>query len=533
VTSSSAAPPAEIPQRKRAQRPGPAANPGGQRISGVFQLGLALYIILTGDFPMIVQALAFGMKGSGGTEFAVAMITSAARDLTLLAPVVILSKHPLGILHPLPLAVVVWPLVFGIPSVIEEFGGWAGVLAGVPVESPFYRGFPTRDASTVWTAIAKYNALQVIALISTYVGFWMFSGRTLGRVAPALKDPAILRTVLIGLLGTSMLVLLAFLYFRGGLGFHLTSLGHGRFRELAGTGPIMVAIDFGAIALYVWIAARPGDVKSPMFLAAFALVTISQFVSNGSRGSALMVPLIVGIIWSLRSRRIPWKVALIFIPIMFASIGLLGAARTAVWSGSTAGEALSTTGWAESFELAQQEIVERRASSANIPVIERGFEVTDGPMYGKTYIAAIAAWIPRALWEGKPRGTGSLYTQLFLGESSEGAGIPVSPEAEMYWNFGLPGVILLSIMYGALLKMAYNFMWRRYPDPFAIVFYVIFVTTFQLSTRELVRSEQQFALLLLCYAFAAFLVPTRRAIGVRARTVFAGRPNRVLSPSQT
>ena len=520
----------KIADRTRALRPKAAAHPGGQQISSAFQLGLALYIILTGDFPTVVQALSFGMKGSGaGTEFVIAMLASMTRSLLLLAPVIIYSRHPLGILHPLVLAVVLWPLVIGIPTTIQEFGGWAGVLAGIPVETPFYRGFPTHETSTVWTAIAKYHAMHALALASIYVGFWLFSSGNPARVPPVVKNLAVLRTILIGLFGMSMLVLLGFLYFRGGLGIHLTSLGHGRFRELAGAGPVMVAIDLGAIATYVWVAARPNDVKSPVFIACLAAVTISQFVSNGSRGSALVVPLIVGVIWALRMRRIPWKMALVLLPLMFASIGLLGAARTAVWSGSTAGEALSTTGWAESFELAQQEITERRAASADVPVIQRGFEVTDGAMYGVTYIPAVAAWIPRALWPDKPRGTGSIYAQLFLGESSQGAGIPLSAAAEMYWNFGFPGVVLLSMIFGALLKAAYNFMWRRYPDPFAIVFYVLVVTTFQFSTTQLVRSEQQLALLLICYLVSALLVPTRRRVGMDRSTGFANPAKRALN----
>ncbi len=506
MTSANPALPAGNPHRSGPVHRAKPAVPQAQRIPAAFQIGLVLYIIFTGDFPTVIQALAFGMKGSGGTEFAAAMVASAARDLLFLAPVMILSRHPLGILHPLLLAVVVWPLAIGIPKVIEIWGGWAGVLAGVPLDTPFYRGFPTHEASRIWTAIAKYNALQCVSLVGTYVGFWVLSGRRLARLPIVPKNTMTLRTVLIALFAVSMLVLVLFLYYRGGIGLHLTSLGHGRFRELAGLGPIVGMTDIGAIAVYVWIAARPNDAKSPIFLTCLALVTATQFVSNGSRGSALTVLLVVAIIWSLRQRRIPWKIGFILLPLMFASIGLLGAARTAAWSNSTAGEALSNTGWGESVQLAQEEIADRQESSANIPVIEQGFAVTDGPMYGKTYLPAVAAWVPRALWPDKPRGTGSIYSQLFLHESSEGAGIPVSAQAEMYWNFGWPGVILLSIIYGGLLKMAYNFMWRRYPDPFAITFYVIFLTNFQFATRSLIAFQQQAGLLFFSYVFASFIL---------------------------
>jgi hypothetical protein len=339
-----------------------------------------------------------------------------------------------------------------------------------------------------------------------------------------------LRTVLLGLFGVSMLVLAAFVYSRGGVGAHLTSLGYGRFRELAGDGPILVLTDLGAIALYLWVAARPGDVKSPIFLFCLAIVTVSEFVSDGSRGSALLVPMIVGLIWSLRRRRIPWKTALLLIPLMFTFIGLAGAIRTASWYDSTAGEALSTTGWTDSLQVAQQEIAERRAVSANVPIVARGFEVSGGPMLGQTYVAALTALVPRALWEDKPRGPGSIYAQRFLGMSREGTTIPVSPEAEAYWNFGWPGVVILSILYGVFLRLAYHFYWRRDPDPFAIVFFVLFITTFQFSTKALVTLQQQLILLFICYAAVAFFVPKGQVSPVATRSRPQPQPGRALSP---
>ena len=508
---------------------GSASDHQVQRVPGAFQFGLVLYIILTSDFPTVVQALAFGLEGGAGTEFAAAMLTSATRDLLLVAMIVMLANHPLGILHPLLIALVVWPYVVGIPQVIEDFGGWAGVLAGLPVEPPYYRGLRTLDASAVWTAVAKYNGLEVASLLSIFVGFSMLKPKRDFSRIPSSIDTVALRNILIGLVGISILALLTYLYFRGGLGAHLTSMGRGRFRELAGDGPVMVATDLGAIALYIWVAARPGDVKSPIFLACLAAMVTAQFVSNGSRGSALMVPLVVGIIWSLRRHRIPWKIALIALPIMFLSIGLLGSIRTSSWYGSDAGEAWSTTGWAESFEIAQKELEERRAVRANVPIVERAFDLTDGPLYGQTYWAAVTAWIPRAMWEEKPRGSGSIYAQVFLGESSEGAGIPVSPEAEMYWNFGLPGVILLSIIYGALIRGAYHFSWRRYPNPFAIVFLMIFLTNFSISTKGLIRFEQQTALLFICYVAVAFFVPRVRSVAVSFNPSAAAPPARALS----
>lgn len=491
--------------RARATLP-PRAQP--QRIPGAFQLILALYIILTGDTPTILQAIAFGVEGGAISEFAAAMITSLARDLLLLVPVVMLARHPLGILHPLLIAVVVWPLVIGMPRVIEEFGGWAAVLAGLPVDAPFFVGLPSRDAVTIWTAIAKYNGVEIAALLSVYAGFWLFKAKDNPvRIPTVFPNTLAVRTVLLAMLALSLLVLVIFVYSRGGVGAHLTSLGRGRFRELADVGAIMVLTDLGAIAIYLWIALRPQDAKSSLFILSLIAVAATQFISNGSRGSAILVLITVAIIWALRQQRVPWRLALFLLPAMFVSLGLLSAVRTSSWTDSTAGEAWSSTGWAESFELAQQEIAIRRALSAQVPIIERGFEVSGGPLYGRSYIGAVTAFIPRTLWKEKPRGTASLYAQMFLGHSNRGAAIPVSAEAEMYWNFGLPGLVLLSFIYGALLRVVYIFYWRRFPNPLAIVFYVFILTSFSFSTEALVGLQQQLVLLFLCYWVVSFVVP--------------------------
>jgi hypothetical protein len=305
-------------------------------------------------------------------------------------------------------------------------------------------------------------------------------------------------------------VLVFFLRTRGGINEHLTSLGAGRFKELSDFGAVIVAINLGAVALYLWIATNPSEIKSPIFLGALATVTIAMFLSNGTRGGALEVPLIVGLIWTLRRQKIPWKIALMLIPLMFVSIGLLGAVRMSSWTGSTAGKAFQNTSWSESFSLAEKEVQVRNAASAPVPVIARGYDLTGGLLLGRSYVGAVAAFIPRTIWPNKPRGVGSLYAQLFLGASKSGTTIPVSPEAEMYWNFGIPGVILLSILYGAMLRGAYNLYWRHYPSGFATVFYIMFVTRFQFSSDRLVILEQRLVLLVICYMVLVMLVPRDR-----------------------
>lgn len=501
-----------------------AAGPAKQsRIPGSFQFMLAIYVLSTGSLPTIVQALAFGVHGGVAAEFAIAMAASLARDLLLLTPVLVLANHPLGILHPLLLAVVVWPVLMAVPGAIEDLGGWAGVMAGSAVQAPYFVGLPGQAPARIWAAIAKYNALECLVLLGIFLGFWFFRGKVNYTRKPSdFADIRVVRSLLIGIVALSLIVLMIFLSARGGLVQHLTSLGRGRFSELSGDGPVMLLIDLGTIALYLWVAARPNDVRAPRFILALAAVLVAQFVSNGSRSSALLVPLTVGLIWALRRQRVPWKIGLLLLPLFFASLGLMNAVRNSSSEGWTASEAAAGTGWSESFAIAQKEIAWRQSLSAQVPIVERGFDVTGGPLLGRSYIAALVAFVPRPLWKDKPRGPGSLYAQLFLGLPKGGMAIPVTQTTELYWNFWAIGAFAFALLYGVLLRLAYHFYWRRYPSPVVVVFYALFITTFRFSTDFLVAFQQQLALLLFCTAAIAIVDPGKRGLVVGPRGTSVG-----------
>jgi hypothetical protein len=87
--------------------------------------------------------------------------------------------------------------------------------------------------------------------------------------------------------------------------------------------------------------------------------------------------------------------------------------------------------------------------------------------------------------------------------------VPVNPTAEEHWNFGILGVILISVLYGGLIHHAHNFYIARPDNPFAVAAFVLFMTTFHPSTDDLVLFQQQAMLLLLVFALA-FVFATRR-----------------------
>jgi hypothetical protein len=477
-------------------------------------------MLLTGELVRGVQAALFGLQGGGDAAFTIAILIAIATDLARIAPLVIFARHPLGILHPLILTAVLWPLLVAMPRTIGELGGLGGLFLGEQISPPFYSGLGWLPGPEIWQAVAWSNLCGLIALLSIYVGFALVRDRMAAprnqAPRPAREfDGKRLRVLAMILIGVSVLVLLVLISMRGGLALHLGDMARGRFRSMAGLGPLVATVDLGLIALLVWVAARPGDAGKPIFAILMILVAAAQFISNGARSAAFAVVMLVGLTWALRTRRIPWRLALTLIPLFIFAFGALNIIRTAGFTGETATEALENTDSQQVLARAQEEIDLRRSLESTVPVIWAGHDVMGGPLWGASYGAAIFAFVPRQFWPAKPRGPGSLYAQNFLGEVREGLAVPVSPTAEEYWNFGLLGVILISALYGALVRHAHNFYLAHQDNPFAVSMFVLFVTTFHPSTDDLVLFEQQLALLLFVYLVALFFAIRPRPVPIQ------------------
>lgn len=490
----------------------------------IFQAGLIAYVLLTGELVRGLQAALFGLQGGGDAYFTLATLLAILTDLVRLAPIILFARHPLGILHPLILTTILWPLLVAMPRTIEELGGLGGLLLGEQVSPPYYSGLGWLPGPVIWQAEAWSRLCELVALLSIYAGYALVHDRGLaapmaGRPPKREFDGERLRMLAIILIGASIAVLLVLIAMRGGLTQHLADMARGRFRSMAGLGPLVALVDLGLVALVVWVAAKPEDVRKPILPILMVGVAVAQFMSNGARSAAFAVFILAGLTWALRARRIPWRLAAILLPLFFIAFGALNIVRTAGFTGQSAGEAIEQAGAGDALTRAQEEIELRRSLQSTVPVIWAGHEIMGGPLLGSSYGAAVFAFVPRKIWPDKPRGPGSLYAQSFLGEVREGLAVPVWATAEEYWNFGLLGVILISALYGALIRYAHNIFVAHQGNPFALGGFVVFVTTFRPSTDELVLFQQQMACLLLVFLLALIFAIRRRPVRMRTAPV--------------
>src|SRR5687768_2451050 len=84
-----------------------------------FQVAIVAYVLLTGELTTAIQAALFGLVGGGGVAFTAAFILALAVDAARLAPLFVLARHPLGILHPLVVVMIVWPILREVPVVVD------------------------------------------------------------------------------------------------------------------------------------------------------------------------------------------------------------------------------------------------------------------------------------------------------------------------------------------------------------------------------------------------------------------------------
>jgi len=198
-----------------------------------------------------------------------------------------------------------------------------------------------------------------------------------------------------------------------------------------------------------------------------ALLVVWWTVSDKSLLMTLAgVPIVAR--WYYR-RRIPWAaLVLLLIVLMFVVFPLYNAFRSADTSMDTSWR-LGTTiqnirGWdSERYRKFSVDMFKRRMAMINsVAVVVRDTGRWVPYANGSTlFLPALQFAIPRVIWRNKPTTTqGQEFGRLFhvTNYLSRDAHIGASVPGELYWNFGVPGIVIGSGAIGAMLGLAY----RRY-----------------------------------------------------------------------
>lgn len=202
-----------------------------------------------------------------------------------------------------------------------------------------------------------------------------------------------------------------------------------------------------AIPLAAAIVVQPRQAtERRVFATAFLVYMLAAAFNGGTRSKVVEVflPVAAGIYW-----RLPAKLkrqAIVFGLPLIAVAGLYWSAASVLGrnSGKLDWENASEANYV-GFEMFRE-----------LQFIQNMVPEKADYKYGHTYLVQIVNPIPRAIWPNKPIGDAGLELAVAQGHvaSSGEAYMTLSPGliGEMYWNFSLPGIVLLSSLLGYLAR---------------------------------------------------------------------------------
>ena len=453
-------------------------------ISLPWRLALIVYLLLYSVFlPGLREIVATSPTPLFGWRF----LTSTIYALLLFLPI-LFYRREYGWLHPL-IFPTVWQiardLITNPDRLITPL-----FLVGSPSEHRL-RHVALAGWSEYEVALAMIEAdlIAILALVSYYLAFFFAPAWPPARLRIGTARNVAMKAFV--MVAFSVLVFAAFMQARGGLVSHLVSFGQGRFRALEGTGPIIVLIGVGTVAALIWYALDRKATRNPVFWIAVPFCVLSGFATTGSRSSILFAIALFGMIWMLRHQRAPALRAFAIAGAALVAFGILGALRESTWEGELDTTVITDFSFERSVNRARREADQRASMAAHVAVVAKVPEQVPLLM-GRTYLAAVFFFVPRRLWEDKPRGAGPMTSAYIFGSQEfgssalRGAGIPPGEVAEVYWNFYIPGVVVVFLLYG----MFHRWVVRTYiaydGAPAVAVLYVLTVLVLSLSTIAIV-----------------------------------------------
>lgn len=493
------------------------ASGTGQRTASPFlpmplwaRVGLILYFFVYRLLaPALAQAFAYQTP-----PYVELHILSQALYVGLIVLPLVFYRPSYGWLHPLILP----SLLMAAKSVLKN---------PVQLLDPFYSAPVTFDGGSNSRAFS-INALSdadlsetriwltllyCFALAVYYAAFFWGPRFRIPRIA--FRRPSNQQLKWLAAAGVPVLICSAFIIAQGGLEAQIAIMRGGRSAAFSGYGQFLVLADFAVMVMLSWLAFDRSAIRNPVFWGALAVVFINVLAVSGAR-SALIYPLIMFMmIWWMQVGRARVGIAAIAAVASLFFFGLIGLIRQDYSSTEVDWSILSPSRASEWIEAAREETSDRIDTESDLAAFAGVDDA--GLLMGRTYLGAAAFWVPRALWPDKPRSADAynMYVNFAgreIGEDFEVRiwGIPVGAEVEAFWNFHLPGVILVFGLIGVLHRWLAG-LFAAYPnEPAVQVLYSFILVNFTGTSMDFVTTIRMVLLLLFVYSVFGALGLVRR-----------------------
>jgi hypothetical protein len=457
---------------------------------------LLFYRIL---FPAVA---AFYHSTSG--DLLLARVVIQAVETALLALPLLAYRRDYGWLHPLLLPTILdlmkaaWkypfhlftPLAAPVVSFQLDGGGTAFSLALAPSELA---------ETHLW-----YGLIHVAALLCYYLGYFhLRPWRTpiLNFAKPRHPETTCMIAVVFCAALTSI-----YIVEKGGISSYLLAMRGGRVELFEGDGQFRTIAQFSLPIMLLWFSYATRPWRNPLFIGGLAVASTMVLAVSGSRSSVIVGLMSLVLLWWHRRGRV-----LIVPTAAFGVFGLLLFAMAGNFRSDYTSQDLNvdfeTMSFAGQLEAASVEFEDRANSAGDLAAFAGALH--GDLLYGRTYLGAAAFWVPRALWPQKPRSADAYNMWInFAGktldvpfDSGRTWGIPVNAVTEAFWNFHLPGVVVIFVLYGMFHRWLAEVRLRYHKEPAMLVFVIVVLVNFAGTSGSFSTAVRTCALLIgLCFA---------------------------------
>lgn len=391
---------------------------------------------------------------------------------TLLFLPILFYRTNYGLLHPL-----IFPLLF---SLARKITSYPELLLGIFYPRQLSSNLEiSHILMTNWHqseinfVYIQAQLLNILAIVSYYLAFFYSNPK---KLKVKFLEPVNMKYKLIIFMIIGLAIISYYLQTKGGIQSHLLSWSIGRFNALAGDGPIFVLAKAVQYCVLIWYVTDKKADKSLLFWVLLVSVAPLQFILTGSRSSVVYFGALFIMLNMWKKQSVPKSRIVIFTSIVLIIIGFLGKIRSSTYSGVVDLDEIFNRNPIELVQDTREEIKRRNDSNGYLAVVSKVPKEVNY-LYGESYVGAFLFFIPRFIWESKPRGAGAISGErIFMKQS--GAGVPPGPIGEAYWNFSFFGVIIIFVLYGYFHKwLAVNIKSHGRSAAY-IIFYIISLAIF-------------------------------------------------------
>ncbi|MCG8345751.1 MAG: oligosaccharide repeat unit polymerase [Chlorobiales bacterium] len=416
-----------------------------------------------------VGAVTF-LRGTGGQTVVYGAFLLYLAILTL--PFIMPWFRP-GVFHPL-VFYVIW-------NCLKDLVTGKAILAATGL--PFHKALMGFSQQQLNNLLAESYVLEAIALLSLYMGYLMTPPLHV-RLLPN-PEPRAVRVKSIFWVSVSAIGLIVLCFYAGGFTEVLMQRGieqSGRISASIGSHWHWVA-GIGIVSVILWIAYDTNATRKPIFWITAIFALFIKFAASGSRGGVILPLIMIGSIWILYRRKIPYKVIIIGAVMAVTMVGMLKNFRSETQKNNELKEvsiAFAPTEW---ISNALEELRSRSGSNSGLLAILGKVPEEVGYLYGESYLSLPYVFLPTAIFGEKPPAAGRLTAQRIYNRTN--TAIPPGGVGEAYWNFSYLGVVLIYFLYGVFLRVIQSVFRGNHHNAILLVIYMYILLVFQPFTPSL------------------------------------------------